>query len=248
MAVDRNSNSFTFIFAVIMVVVVGAALSFTSLQLKPLQEQNAIQKEMISILRTAGVEADRKGAADLFYVNIKERITLNHKGEVVNSKTGEIDPKDTEDPFNVDVQKEYRDRTLSDEDKHYPLYLAEVNGKKIAIIPMVGKGLWGPIWGYVALESDFNTIFGAVFDHKGETPGLGAEIAQLPFQEQFVGKTIYEAGEMVSIEVTKGAGSSSGDHEVDGITGGTITSKGVQEMLQRTFKVYNEYFKENKPA
>lgn len=247
MVIDRNSNKFTFIFAIIMVVVVGAALSFVSISLKPLQVQNSIKKEMINILGTVGVEAERENAEELFYANITKRITLNYKGEVVSASTGQINPKDISDPFNVDVQKEFRNTDLAKEERNYPMYLAEVNGKKLAVIPMVGKGLWGPIWGYVALEEDYNTVYGAVFNHKSETPGLGAEINEKFFQEPFEGKKIYdESGDLVSINVKKGGADPSNPHAVDGITGGTITSNGVSEMLKRTLGIYDTYFQDQK--
>ena len=108
----------------------------------------------------------------------------------------------------------------------------------------MGKGLWGPIWGYIALESDKNTVAGASFDHKGETPGLGAEINQGWFQEPFVGKKIFdESGDYQSIRVIKGGAPEGDKHGVDAISGGTITSNGVTEMLVRTLKIYEPYLK-----
>jgi Na+-transporting NADH:ubiquinone oxidoreductase subunit C len=247
MAIDKNSNSYTFFFSILLVVIVGVSLSFASLTLKPRQVENSIQKEMMSILNTVGVKSERSNVSDLFYSNIKERITLNHKGEVISQRSGKIDPKDSEDPFNVDVQKEYRSSQLSIEAKQFPMYLAEVNGTKIAIIPMVGKGLWGPIWGYVALEEDFNTVYGAVFAHKSETPGLGAEISEGFFQDPFKGKKLYdESGNLVSINVKKGGADETDAHAVDAITGGTITSNGVSEMMKRTFSIYSNYFQKNR--
>ncbi|MCZ4407476.1 NADH:ubiquinone reductase (Na(+)-transporting) subunit C [Cryomorphaceae bacterium 1068] len=246
MAVDKNSNSFTFIFAFIMVVVVGAVLSFAAMSLKPLQVKNNIDKKMINILTSIGVEADRENAKELFYANITQRYILNSKGEILSTKEGEVMPTDPKDPFNVDVKKEFRDPTLSVDDRNYPLYVASIEGEEVVIIPLVGKGLWGPIWGYVALESDFNTIYGANFDHKTETPGLGAEIKESWFSNPFIGKTIYnESGELVSVDVVKGSAGPDNPHAVDGITGGTITSNGVDEMLERTFGVYDSYFKNN---
>ncbi len=243
MALDKNSNAFTFIFSITMVVVVGAALSFAAISLKPRQIENAIQKEMISILSSIGVEADRSNASQNFYAYIKERITLNYKGEAVATRSGEVDPKDVEDPFNVDVQKEFRNPKLAPEMRNFPMYRAEVDGRELIVVPMVGKGLWGPIWGYVALEGDYNTIYGAVFNHKSETPGLGAEITEGFFQEPFEGKKIYDnGGNLVSIDVRKGGTDKNHPHAVDGITGGTITSVGVQEMMRRTFSVYDNYF------
>lgn len=247
MAVNKNSNAFTFIFAVAMVVVVGATLSYAAISLKPRQVENAIQKDMISILSSIGVEATRDNASELFYENITKRITLNHQGEVIAERDGKIDAKDSEDPFNIDVKKEYRNPNMSPEDRNYPAYLAAVDGKDLVVVPMVGKGLWGPIWGYVALEGDYNTIYGAVFSHKSETPGLGAEISEDFFQEPFEGKEIYnDNGELVSVDVKKSGDTSGDPHAVDGITGGTITSVGVQEMMRRTFGVYDNYFQSKK--
>jgi len=246
MAVDKNSNAFTFTFSIIMVVVVGAVLSFAAMSLKPRQVKNNIDKKMINILTSIGVEADRENAKELFYANVSKRYILNSKGEIISEKEGEVESTDPEDPFNVDVKKEFRDPTMSVDDRHYPLYEATIDGEKVAIIPLVGKGLWGPIWGYVALESDFNTIYGANFDHKTETPGLGAEIKESWFSNPFIGKTIYdESGKLVSVNVVKGSADPDNPHAVDGITGGTITSNGVDEMLERTFGVYDSYFKNN---
>ena len=105
-------------------------------------------------------------------------------------------------------------------------------------------GLWGPIWGFVSLESDFNTVYGAYFDHKGETPGLGAEIAEEPFQHQFEGKKIMEDGKFVSVNVLKTTYKSplGPEHRVDAISGGTITSNGTDEMLKNCLAPYVSYF------
>ncbi len=247
MAINKNSNAFTFGFAIAMVVVVGATLSFAAMSLKPRQQANNIEKDMISILSSIGVEAERGNASEKFYSNITKRVTLNSDGEVVETRDGKVDPNDKKDPFNVDVKKEYRNTDLKPEDRRYPLYFAKQDGKEVVVVPMVGKGLWGPIWGYVALESDYNTIFGATFDHKTETPGLGAEIKEDFFENPFRGKKIYDdSGELVSINVKKGGADPDNKHAVDGITGGTITSNGVDEMLERTFGVYDNYFSTTK--
>ena len=247
MAIDKNSSVFTFGFAIAMVVIVGASLSFASLSLKPKQVENKIRKDMINILASVGVDANRDNAKDLFYENITKRVTLSYSGEVLETREGEIDAKDIKDPFNVDVQKEFRNPDLTVENRNYPMYFAEREGNQVVIIPMVGKGLWGPVWGYVALEDDYNTVYGASFDHKTETPGLGAEIKEDFFEEPFIGKKIYnDRGELVSIDVKKGGAGEGNPHAVDAITGGTITSNGVDEMLSRTFSVYDKYFSENK--
>lgn len=246
MALNRNSNGYTFIFAIIMVVVVGAALAIAAMALKKPQTENAVARKMIDILGALQIEAERTDVREKFDVYIKERLVLDSEGNVISTKTGEVNPTDLEDGFNVDVQKQFRDKTIAPEDRLYPIFKAEVDGKPYFVFPMVGKGLWGPIWGYMSLENDINTVAGVTFDHKSETPGLGAEIREKPFQAQFNGKKIYDGESLVSIEVKKGGADPDNPHAVDGITGGTITSNGVDEMLERTLSVYDTYFKKVK--
>lgn len=247
MAINKNSNGYTFLFAIIMVIVVGAVLSYTSLTLKPRQDENTIKKDMMSILGSIGVESTRDNVEEVFYDYVKTRLVLNSEGEILETREGTIDAADKKEPFNVDIKKEFRNRDLGVEDRNYPLYMATVNGEDVIIMPMVGKGLWGPIWGYVALSSDYNTIVGATFDHKTETPGLGAEIKEDFFELPFQGKEIYDTdGNLVSITITKGGADPSDLHAVDGITGGTITSNGVGEMLERSFGIYSNYFENEK--
>ena len=128
------------------------------------------------------------------------------------------------------------------DERALPVVVANVDGVVKYILPLRGVGLWGPIWGYVSLNEDKNTIFGVVFDHKGETPGLGAEITQPKFKSQFVGKLIFNNGELMSISVKNGGGAT-GSHEVDAISGGTITSKGVESMLKDYLTCYEQFLK-----
>ncbi|MCB0597465.1 MAG: NADH:ubiquinone reductase (Na(+)-transporting) subunit C, partial [Phaeodactylibacter sp.] len=129
-------------------------------------------------------------------------------------------------------------------ERRLPLYIYEHNGEKFYILSVRGNGLWDEIWGNIALKSDGNTIAGAAFDHKGETPGLGAEIKDNPsFPAQFEGKKIYEDGQFVSVKVRKG-GAKNKEHEVDAISGATVTSDGVTEMLYRGIEYYQPFLKE----
>jgi Na+-transporting NADH:ubiquinone oxidoreductase subunit C len=139
----------------------------------------------------------------------------------------------------IDMAKE---RKKPESERRLPVYVYEQDGQKFYIFSVRGNGLWDEIWGSVALKSDLNTIAGATFDHKGETPGLGAEIKDNPsFAEQFEGKEIYESdGDYVSIKVRKG-GARDPKHEVDGISGATVTADGVSEMLYRGLKYYQPY-------
>lgn len=231
MAIDKNSNSYTFGFAILMVIVVGSLLAVASQGLKTRQEKNATDKKMMSILSAINIDATRENAQEIY------------NKYVIDSKI--ISGKDLNaEAFNVDIKKEFRDKNISVSDRNYPLYICEKDGDKYYIIPVVGTGLWGPIWGFVALESDFKTIYGANFDHKSETPGLGAEIKYASYSDQYTGETISDTtGSFQPIIVVKDGSGSGINSKVDGITGGTITSKGVEEMTTRTLEVYVNYFK-----
>ena len=231
MAIDKNSNSYTFGFAILMVIVVGSLLAVASQGLKIRQEKNATDKKMMSILSAINVNATRENAQEMY------------NKYVIDSKI--ISGKDLNaEAFNIDIKKEFRDKNISVSDRNYPLYICEKDGDKYYIIPVVGTGLWGPIWGFVALESDFKTIYGANFDHKSETPGLGAEIKYASYSDQYTGETISDTtGSFQPIIVVKDGSGSGINSKVDGITGGTITSKGVEEMTTRTLEVYVNYFK-----
>ena len=227
MAINKDSNAYTFGFAIAMVVIVGGILSFAAMSLKPYQDKNIENEKKQSILAAIGIETELDGAAAKF----EEYVT----GGWVLDAEGDIKKEGLEEAFKVDVKKQYKSE--SDESKRdYPLYQCEVDGQKVYVIPMVGTGLWGPIWGFIALKEDMKTIYGASFDHKTETPGLGAEINKEGFEGQFAGKSVYK-GSKVALSVVK-AGKASEDNDIDGISGGTITSDGVHEMIQRTMKKY----------
>ena len=231
MAIDKNSNSYTFGFAILMVIVVGSLLAVASQGLKTRQKKNATDKKMMSILSAINIDATRENALEMY------------NKYVIDSKI--ISGKDlSAEAFNVDIKKEFRDKNISVSDRNYPLYICEKDSDKYYIIPVIGTGLWGPIWGFVALESDFKTIYGANFDHKSETPGLGAEIKYASYSDQYTGETISDTtGSFQPIIVVKDGSGSGINSKVDGITGGTITSKGVEEMTTRTLEVYVNYFK-----
>jgi len=229
---NKESNIYTFSFAIVMVLIIGVGLAVTSEVLQPRKKQNKANKKMIDILSAIGVDATRATASEKYAEYIYDAIIINHQGRIIDGHA-----------FDIDVLFQYRDKTLMPEDKKYPIFKAKKENNEYVIIPMVGSGLWGPVWGFVALENDYNTVFGAVFDHKTETPGLGAEINTDIFEEPFKGKNIINTkGDFVSIEVKKGGAEPGNLHQVDGITGGTITSDGVTDMLYNTLTIYNHYF------
>ena len=230
---NTNKNSYTLIYAVVMVVVVALLLALVSSGLKDIQNNNVKLDKKKQILSSLNIQLDGQDANTLYEQHIVKELVLNIKGEVVSEKMGEA--------FVIDVIKE---NAKAEAERQLPLYVAEVDGQTKYIITMRGAGLWGPIWGYIALNDDKNTVFGTYFSHASETPGLGAEIALPAFQNKFVGKHILnDARDFVSVAVMKPGQTAEGQDYVDGISGGTITSKGVEAMLLKSIGQYEAYLK-----
>ena len=229
---DINKNSFTFGFTTIMVIIVSALLSIAYIKLKPYQDRNIELEKKQNILSSVGITVDRDNAEAKYSTYIKSEIVLNNKGEEVEGSAFDVD-------LGKEIKKDVNTQLL-------PLFISEVDGATRYIIPLRGKGLWGPIWGFIALEDDLNKVYGAVFDHKKETPGLGAEINTPMFQEPFAGKTIFEGEVFSPIKVIKGGPKEGDMHAVDGISGGTITSNGVSDMLSERLSMYLPYFNKMK--
>lgn len=234
---NRDSNAYTFGFAAAMVVVVASVLAFTASSLKDLQQENVRKEKMQNILATIGIEIDRDGAEVLFNKYITSQLALRNDGTVDESV----------DPFSgIKLALELKKEPTQ---QRFPLYLADVEGASYYIIPLRGAGLWDAIWGYIALESDRNTIKGAVFDHKAETAGLGAEITQQWFMDRFVGEKVFDNdGKLIGISVSKTNNDpkdlDKNDHEVDAISGATITGDGVSEMIIERLTHYQPYLEQ----
>ena len=232
---NRDSNAYTFIFATLMVLVVASALAFTASSLKDLQASNVRKEKMQNILATIGVETDREQAETLY----NQYIT----GELSLTSDGGYDEKVS--AFEINLNNELKKPV---NEQRFPLYEASLDGEKYYIVPLRGAGLWNAIWGYIALEEDKNTIKGAVFDHIGETAGLGAEITQKWFQNRFLGEKVFdENGNLVGINVSKTNNDpkdlDKDDHEVDAISGATITGDGVTNMILERLNHYLPYLK-----
>ncbi len=225
---DVNKNSYTFVFAAIMVIVVAALLSSAAIQLKPFQDVNIELEKKQNILSSVGINVARDASEEAYEKYIKSELVINNKGETVEGSAFDID-------LSIELKKESSLQLL-------PLFISNIKGELRFIIPLRGKGLWGPIWGFISLENNLNTVYGAVFDHKSETPGLGAEINRPFFQDPFTGKTIFEGDDFTSIKVIKGGAEEGDMHGVDGISGGTITSDGVSDMLSERLLMYLPYF------
>ena len=231
---NRDSNIYTFLFSAVMVLIVAASLAATATSLQDIQAENVRKEKMQNILATIGVVVEREKAPEIYDKYIIEELALISDGSI----DSEIDAFKLK--LNLETKKPIKQQ-------RFPLYIAKVDSSQFYIVPLRGAGLWDAIWGYVALEGDKNTIKGAVFDHKGETAGLGAEITQKWFQDRFTGEKIFnDDGELVGINVSKTNNDPNGtdkdDHEVDAISGATITGDGVTDMIKERLQNYLSYF------
>ncbi len=217
-----------------MVVVVALLLAFVSGALKDKQNANVKLDKKKQILNSLQINLDGQDADALFEKYIVKALVINSKAEVIS--------EDKEKAFDIDVNKEL---SKALKDRQLPIYIAEIDGTTKYIITLRGTGLWGAIWGYMALDNDKNTVFGTYFSHASETPGLGANITDAPFQKQFIGKHILnDKKEFVSIAVMKAGKTSDTNEQVDAISGGTITSKGVEAMLFNCIGQYEEFLQQ----
>ena len=218
------------IYAAVMVIIVALGLAFTHQTLIERQTANVNIDKMQQLLRSLNIDATAAEAQQRYGELVKNAYLINSDGTKVEGSEGTT-PNDP--AFST---------TPGDEEaRGLPVYEAEIDGSVKYIIPMRGAGLWGPIWGYLAVESNGSTIYGAEFGHQGETPGLGAEIVMLSFREQFIGKEVIKEGAFKSVAVVKPGQSVSNRDYVDGISGGTITSKGVDAMLLNSVGEYERF-------
>jgi Na+-transporting NADH:ubiquinone oxidoreductase subunit C len=231
---NQFSNRYIFIFSAIMVAAVATLLSLASTLFQPAQEKNLEMEKKKSMLESIRIPANRDNTGELYDKYIKDSFIVNYKGDTVAGS----------DAFSIVLRNEQK-KTV--EEQRLPVFRAEPGrGDTVIILPVEGKGLWGPIYGFVSLSSDFNTIYGVTFDHKGETPGLGAEINTTGFEGMFTGKKLFENDSLVSIRVQKGGADVNDIHAVDAISGGTITSKGLEKMLLDCLRKYNNYLMKNR--
>ena len=227
---NTNSNTYTVIYSIILVVIVAAVLAFAAMFLKPTQDANVKKDTISQILTAATVEGE-----DIL-ATYQEAIEAAILVDIEGNKVGELDIESCEVYGTSDLK-----RQIAAEQKALPVYIFK-NG--VTVVPCYGAGLWGPIWGYVGLEGDLKTIKAVRFGHKGETPGLGAKIADEPwFAESFVGKVI-GAGEVL-FEVAKPANRQLPESGVDAISGATITSQALGVTLNQWFGFYQNYFAKN---
>lgn len=224
---NTNSNSYTIIYASVMVVIVAFVLAFVSSSLRATQNKNVeldTKKQILAALNIRNV----KDVDAEYNKYIKGDMLMNEDGTLTENTGG----------FATSYEKEVR------ENHRLHVFVAEVNGETKYVFPVYGAGLWGAIWGYVALNADKDTVYGVFFSHASETPGLGAEIASAHFQSQFSGKRAWENSEVV-LGVAKYGKVENPDRQVDGISGGTITSTGVDAMIKASLSNYKNFLTNN---
>ncbi|MFK7983837.1 MAG: NADH:ubiquinone reductase (Na(+)-transporting) subunit C [Saprospiraceae bacterium] len=230
-----ESTNYVVGFTLAMTVLVALTLSSLFYGTKDQVAQNADVFNKRAILSAISDKLDRpvgdfsdQDVLTLFEEKVEQKV-LDMNGDEIDGIMAE----------KVDIAKEAK---KLEADRQLPLFIYNAGGEKVYIVAVRGSGLWDAIWGNIALQSDFTTVVGASFDHAGETPGLGAEIKDNPaFAKQFGGKKIYKNGDYVSVGVIKG-GAKDIAHDVDGLSGATVTANGVDEMLYRGIKYYEPYF------
>ena len=235
---NTNSNVYTVIYTTVLVVIVAAILAFSASALKQRQQDNMDLAKMKTIMLAANMGQTPDGNVDksadfmkLYNDHITNAYVVDAEGNVVEGVDAFKD---------IDLKSQYSNLKKGQEVK-LPVYECTMDdGRKVNILAMYGAGLWGAIWGYMAVEDDNETVAGAIFDHASETPGLGAKIAEPAFYTQFRGKKLSDAGEFSSVKVIKG-GANGSENGVDAISGATMTSKAVSTSLEQWLGAYKAF-------
>ncbi|MFD2823005.1 Na(+)-translocating NADH-quinone reductase subunit C [Lacinutrix iliipiscaria] len=238
-----DKNSYTILFAIGMVLIVGSLLAYAASALKPNIDENKRLEKQQNILYAMGVNENEGNSAvfvstdkapEMFNQYIKQQLVITNGTTVTED----------DQAYLIDVKKEQASAKAGNE-RRLPLFIGEKDGKTFYIAPIRGKGLWDAIWAYVAMDENM-VVQGAYFDHKGETPGLGANIKQRYFMDDFIGENLKSNGEFKGITVSKSnndpTNNDKSDNEVDAIAGATITGDGVAAMIRSDLKLYVAYF------
>lgn len=244
MSRNTESNTYTVLFAAAMVLVVGSLLAFVAESLKgKIAENKRIEKQQ-NILYAMGVNDNEEGSVNFIPKNEVDKDFSKYivKQYVIDGTTA----KENDKAYLIDIKKEAEKAKNPSYTRRLPLFVGEKNNKFYYIVPVRGKGLWDAIWGYVALDKDL-VIQGVYFDHAGETPGLGANIKERFFMDEFTGEHILKDGVFEGVTIFKGNADPKSldktDCQVDAIAGATITGNGVTAMLKKDLDMYMPYLK-----
>ena len=236
----QQSNGYVIRFAIIMSLVLGGSLALAKMLLKDKQAKQIeldTKKKILGAVITLDTSLEPDAILKMYEDRV-ESILVDINGDVVEN--AEVTAE------KIDIGKNHK---LDPKERMYPVfkYSNEAGELEAYILPTFGAGLWDWISGFVALDKDLNTVKGVAFDHKQETPGLGARITEEGVKSRYKGKTIFEGSELVSIEMVKGEGNADlNQHEVDGLSGATMTAKGVNKMFDHYFECYQAFFEKNK--
>ena len=246
----QQSNTYVIVFSAILTIVLGGLLSLANQGLKPMQQKSVELDTKKKILSAVTDLKGKKGNEVIeLYGQTIESIVVDINGELIDKDEKGLDIEAEK----VNIAKNFKKVS---EERQYPVFIYHKAGNKDAIeayiFPVYGKGLWGPIWGFIALETDLNTIKGTSFDHKSETPGLGSRITSTEIRNRYNGKKVFNnSGDLVSISMLKGENNAPDkldDHHIDGLSGATLTANGVNDMLENYFKYYQGYINKSKGA
>ena len=245
MAINTEKNSYTVVFAMVMVLIVGSILAGLFMLFRPQIEANERFEKQQNILYAMGVNKNQ-GANDVVFIPT-ESVEAEFQKYITRQVVIQGDQvTENDQAFLIDVKKEATKAADPAYDRRLPLFEGSIEGKDIFVVPVRGKGLWDAIWGFVAMDKDM-VIHGVYFDHKGETPGLGAEIKQRYFMDDFKGEGFLVDGNFAGIAVAKGNNDPKNlikdDQEVDALAGATITGDGLSAMLKKDIRLYVPYFK-----
>lgn len=244
MSNKTDSNIYTMLFAVAMVVVVGSLLAYAASSLEPTITENKRLEKQQNILYAMGVNENDESSANFVSTDEAPELFSQYITKQLVIQNGEVSEDD--EAYLIDIKKQKAIAKDNPSERKLPLFVGEKDGKTYYVAPIYGKGLWDAIWGYVSLDENM-VIQGAYFDHKGETPGLGANIKQRYFMDDFIGEHLLdENGVFKGVDVAKGNADPTNqdktDNEVDAIAGATITGNGVTAMIKSDLKLYKPYF------
>lgn len=244
MAKNTDSNVYTVLFATGMVLVVGTLLAFLASSLKEkIAENKRIEKQQ-NILYAMGINDNDESSVEFVSKNIvgEEFNKYITKQLVIKG----VDATENNDAYLIDIKKEEALAKDKNYQRRLPLFIGNKEGEEFYIVPVRGKGLWDAIWGYVALDNQL-VVQGVFFDHAGETPGLGSNIKERFFMDDFIGEHILDGNTFKGITAAKGNADPKNlnktDFEVDAIAGATITGDGLSAMLKKDLKMYLPYLK-----
>ena len=245
MALNTDKNSYTVIFSIVMVVIVGSILAGFANGLKPKIKANERFEKQQNILYALG-KNENEGPNDVVFVPT-DRVEAEFEKYIKTQYVIQGDKiTENDQAYLIDIKKEANKAKSGDYERKLPIFVGEKDGQTVYVVPVRGKGLWDAIWGFVAMDNSM-TVTGVFFDHKGETPGLGAEIKQRYFMDDFTGEKFLDGGAFEGIKVAKGnndpKNEDTTDNEVDALAGATITGDGVTAMLKKDIKMYVPYFK-----